>query len=121
MKKLVGDVEVGLDSLEGAEHQSEDLARVTLQKQQLEQQLSQKIGVLQSEIAAFRSTKSEAEKEASDYRLQLEAIQASHAHCLEEAGQLKELLEAKESDLSRMLTSLHIAAAQVRDSEAGMG
>ena len=51
--------------------------------------------------------------QASSYEQQLESLQSLYAQCQEEAGKVRAILEAKEAELSRMLTSLQVAAAQI--------
>jgi len=64
-------------------------------------------------VASAKQEKEEAEHHVSDHGEQLEALQRLHAQCQEEAEKLKAVLESKEEELSRMLTALQVAAAQV--------
>lgn len=52
-------------------------------------------------------------KLAEQYKASLETVQQLHCKCQEEAGRLRALLLAKETDLSRVLTTLQLTSSQV--------
>ena len=55
-------------------------------------------------------------KLAEQYKASLETVQQLHCRCQEEAGRLRAVLLAKETDLARVLTTLQLTASQVRES-----
>ena len=77
-------------------------------------QLADHVAELQAQVASAKQEKEEVEHHVSDHGAQLEALQRLHAQCREEAEKLKAVLESKEEELSRMLTALQVASAQVR-------
>ena len=76
-------------------------------------QLVDRVAELQAQVASARQERAEAEHHMSDHQVQLESLQRLHAQCQEEAEKLRAVLESKEEELSRMLTTLQVAAAQV--------
>ena len=76
-------------------------------------QLVDCVAELQAQVASARQERAEAEHHLSDHQVQLETLQRLHAQCQEEAEKLRAVLESKEEELSRMLTMLQVAAAQV--------
>ncbi len=68
---------------------------------------------LQSQISLTQSLKADNALQASDYQTRLATLQTLQSQCREEAGELRLLLETKERELSRLLTSLKVAAAQI--------
>ena len=76
-------------------------------------QLASKVADLQTQISAAKQVQKETATHASSYEQQLESLQTLYSQCQEEAGKLRALLEAKEAELSHMLTSLQVAAAQI--------
>lgn len=52
-------------------------------------------------------------KLAEQYKSNLDAVQHIHCKSQEEAGKMKGVLLAKETDLSRMLTAVQLASNQV--------
>ena len=49
----------------------------------------------------------------SDHDLRLSELRSLQAACQDEAGHLRAVLQAKETDLSHTITALQVAAAQV--------
>ena len=76
-------------------------------------QLVDRVAELQAQVASARQERAEAEHHMSDHQVQLETLQRLHAQCQEEAEKLRAVLESKEEELSRILTTLQVAAAQV--------
>ena len=76
-------------------------------------QLVDCVAELQAQVASAKQERAEAEHHLSDHQVQLETLQRLHAQCQEEAEKLRAVLESKEEELSRMLTMLQVAAAQV--------
>ncbi len=68
---------------------------------------------LQTQIAETQTLKSEGAACVSDYQSQLAAIQELHVSCKNEADEMRQLLESREGELSKMISSLQIAAAQI--------
>ena len=76
-------------------------------------QLVDRVAELQAQVASARQERAKAEHHMSDHQVQLETLQQLHAQCQEEAEKLRAVLESKEEELSRMLTTLQVASAQV--------
>ena len=90
-----------------------ELSQVREEKEDIERLLAEKVMELQGEISAARQERNKAEQVSSNYGDQLSKLKEMHGRCQEEAGKLRAVLEAKEADLSRMLTALQISSAQV--------
>ena len=86
---------------------------MTDEKESIERELEDKVSELQQQIAATQQERKRAEQLTTSYDGQVKKLKELHCQCQEEAGKLKALLETKEAELSRMLTALHISAAQV--------
>ncbi len=68
---------------------------------------------LQDQITLTQSLKTDNASQVEDYHKRLAALQGLQTQCREEADELHTLLETKEGELSRMLTTLKVAAAQI--------
>lgn len=68
---------------------------------------------LQTQIAQTQSLKADNVTQANDYQSRLRALQELQAQCSEKASELQSLLAAREAELSRTLTALKVAAAQI--------
>lgn len=90
-----------------------ELEKARDEKNQLEKQLSEHILELQSQIDSAKMERDGVDATAADYKNQLQTLSQLHSQCEGEAGKLRRLLESKEAQLSKMLTALQIAAAQV--------
>lgn len=59
-------------------------------------------------------------KLTEQYKANLSTVQQLHCNCQEEAGRLRGQLLAKETQLSRMLTTLHLTSSQVSGCSVGV-
>lgn len=76
-------------------------------------QLVAKVTDLQAQISEAKQVGGTTATRASDYEKQLSSLQALHDQCRADAESLHTLLDAKETELSRMMTTLQVAAAQI--------
>ena len=76
-------------------------------------QLEEKVKELQTQIAETQALKTDSAAQVSNYQDQLSSLQTLHTQCRDEAEEMRALLESKEGELSRMLTVLQVAAAQI--------
>ncbi len=124
VKQLVSEVEEGGRALrdveqraesqrQGGEEQGRELERTRKEREELERQLASRVAELQAQIANARLQKAEAEGHASHSELELEALRSLHAGCEDTATKMKSLLDIKETELSRVLSALQVAAAQI--------
>ena len=98
---------------QGLDERRRDLERVEGEKEKVEQQLSNQLAELQAQLSSATLQKDEAEKQASSNGLKLESLRTLHSSCEEGANKMRELLEMKETELSRVLSALQVAAAQI--------
>ncbi len=76
-------------------------------------QLGEKLTELQDQIALTQTLKADNASQAGDYQKRLAALQGLQTQCREEADELHSLLASREGELSRMITALKVAAAQI--------
>ncbi len=98
---------------QGLEEQGRELERAREEKEGLEQQLASRVAELQTQISNARLQKAEAERHVSRGELELETLRSLHSACEDTASKMKGLLDSKEMDLSRVLSALQVAAAQI--------
>ena len=106
-------------SLMREEHESSlgekdsELNKVKGEKEDVERQLAEKVFELQRQVTSAQQERKKAELLTSSHDDQLSRLKEMHCQCQEEAGKLRALLEAKEAELSRMMTALQVSSAQV--------
>ena len=111
LQEKCGQMQVEYES--SIEEKDAELSQVREEKEDMERELADKVSELQQQIAAAREERNRAEELTSNYDGQLSKLKEMHCQCQEEAGKLRAVLEAKEEELSRMLTALQVSSAQV--------
>ena len=96
------------------EEKDAELNQVKGEKEDIERELTEKVSELQRQIAVAQQERKKAAQLSSSYDSQLSKLKEMHCQYQEEAGKLRVVLEAKEAELSRMLTALQVSSAQVR-------